>query len=327
MTDLVAISFNSKKNCLLCSRKQGFKVFDLSPFQKRFNRKFTEYGIKMIDQLGESNLFAIVRMTNPKKLYIWDDYQSKNLAEITFRQPIRVVRMFIDKLVVCCITEVVFYRFSDLEREKVIKTGRNNPNLFATTSNRNTLQTLVVSHTEPGYLLRFVFSKNPSSNNFKTFNQKPINLLQLSHNGRLVSVCTSESNLVRVFECSSGICISQLQAGKKRTTISSMVFQDLGNYIAVVTSRSFLHIFDIPRDIKQLKTKTKEKMGVTFCKIAFQKRKPIASCQIPTIPKMKLLFLAQNITIYSLNGKIYEFKYDPQNKEIISIGKPKQFMK
>lgn len=90
------ISFNQDNSCFCIGTGKGFKVFTSYPFKKLFEREYGPIGI--IEMLYRSNLLIIVKAAKKapfleEKMIIYDDHGNKSVGELTFKAPIRAIKV------------------------------------------------------------------------------------------------------------------------------------------------------------------------------------------------------------------------------------------
>lgn len=80
--------------------------------------------------LYRCNILALVGGGNsPKypsnKVMLWDDHQSKCIAELSFRTDVKGVRLKADKIIVVVESKIYVYNFSDIKLLDSIETAKN----------------------------------------------------------------------------------------------------------------------------------------------------------------------------------------------------------
>ena len=61
----------------------------------------------------------------PNKVMLWDDHQSKCIAELCFRTDVKGLRLKADKIIVVLETKIYVYNFSDIKLIDHIETVKN----------------------------------------------------------------------------------------------------------------------------------------------------------------------------------------------------------
>ena len=87
--------------------------------------------------LYRSNILALVGGgDSPKyplnKVMLWDDHQSKCIAEVSFKSDVKQVRLKTDKMIVSLEEKIYIYTFPDVKLTTVIETCKNPRGNFRT---------------------------------------------------------------------------------------------------------------------------------------------------------------------------------------------------
>jgi hypothetical protein len=112
--DLLFIGFNQDNECFTVCTNNGFIIYNVNPFVEIIRRIFND-GIGQIEMLFQCNIMALVGGgLNPRypknKVILWDDIQNKCIAELMFKQEVKVVKLRRDRIVVVLLSKVYIYR-------------------------------------------------------------------------------------------------------------------------------------------------------------------------------------------------------------------------
>ncbi|KAJ6248359.1 wd-repeat protein interacting with phosphoinosides wipi -related [Anaeramoeba flamelloides] len=300
-------SFNRKKTSFSCGLSNGFRIYNTTPFEKKCKRKFEDFGITQLELLGNSNIMAFVRSTTQKKLTIWDDYQSQEIAELEFETIITALKIFMDKIVVCCSDRIIVYRLTDLESLDRINTYQNPQGLISVTENdEEQLKVIAVPGTKKGEVIIKSYTTNSYTNVFKAFDQQ-LGQIQLNKNGTMVAVTSIEGTLIRVFDCKTQILLLQFRRGQKKANIYSMAFNEEENLLAVTSNRGSIHFFNIPSDVQEVTRKKKEKGGINYGKYGTKKDRSVLKINLTnTLPNI-IAFIENELIVIIKNGWYFKF--------------------
>ncbi|KAJ3443368.1 wd-repeat protein interacting with phosphoinosides wipi -related [Anaeramoeba flamelloides] len=315
--ELNCLSFNRKKTCFSCGLSSGFKIYNTSPFQKRFKRKFESYGITQLELLGSSNIMTFVRSSTPNKLTVWDDYQSQDIAELNFETKITALKIFMDKIVVCCSDSITVYRLTDLESLDRINTYPNPQGFISVRENaEEQLKVLAVPGTKRGEIVIKSYTDNSYTNIFKVFDQQ-LGQIQLNKDGTMVAVSSIEGTLIRVFDCKTKVLLLQFRRGKKKANIYSMAFNEEENILAVTSNRGSIHFFNVPSDAREATKKKKEKGGISYGKYGMKKERGVLKTNLTnTLPNI-ITFIGNELIVIIKNGWYFKFLVDKKRGNVV----------
>ena len=135
-SELLSVGFNQDQGCFACGTNSGFRIFNCDPFKQTYRRDFANGGIGIVEMLFRCNILALVGggrspRYSPNKVMIWDDHQSRCIGELSFRRPVKAVRMRRDRMVVVLTDKIHLYNFSDLQHIGCIPTVLNEKGLCA----------------------------------------------------------------------------------------------------------------------------------------------------------------------------------------------------
>ncbi|XVF06046.1 hypothetical protein REPUB_Repub06bG0014500 [Reevesia pubescens] len=204
--------FNQDNTCFYAATDRGFLVFNTDPYRPLLRRDF-DTGLSLLSMLFRFEVFALVGSspsasgnTNTKAL-LWDDHASRCVGELSFRSPIRSIRLRRDTIIVTLLHKIYVYNFSDLKLLHQLETTWN-PKGVCEVSQVSGPMVLVC----PGLQKGTVRIENCGSKRSKFINAHSSNItcLALTHDGRVLATASSKGTLIRVFNALDGTLIQEV---------------------------------------------------------------------------------------------------------------------
>lgn len=274
--ELLFLSFNQDYSRFVCGMQNGFKVFDTCPLKQVFERTFqrsaatttgdattatttettgagnNRCGISLIEPLFRCNLLALTGggqypYDSDKKVLIWDDYQSKHIAELEFREPIRSVRLTSCEVVVVLETRIYLYNFTDLTFLHRIETDRNPKGLCAVYCPKQrgqgcTQSVLACPAAVPGrvHVERYATKETVLIDAHRS----ALSQLSLNSDGTLLATSSTKGTLIKIFDTHSGQALKTLRRGVDQVEIFSIAFHPHSTYLCVSSDKGTVHIYN-----------------------------------------------------------------------------------
>ncbi|XVF41890.1 hypothetical protein PTKIN_Ptkin01aG0316700 [Pterospermum kingtungense] len=246
------LSFNQDNTCFYAATDRGFLVFNTDPYRPLLRRDF-EAGLSLLSMLFRFEVFALVgssptpsAATNANtKALLWDDHASRCVGELSFRSPIRSIRLRRDTIIVTLLHKIYVYNFSDLKLLHQLETT-SNPKGLCEVSQVSGPMVLVC----PGLQKGTVRVENYGSKRCKFINAHSSNItcLALTHDGRVLATASSKGTLIRVFNALDGTLIQEVRRGADRAEIYSLAFSSPAQWLAVSSDKGTVHIFSLKVD-------------------------------------------------------------------------------
>lgn len=259
--EILYVNFNQDFTCFVCGTESGFRVYNTDPFRLTSRRDFTEGGYGIIAMLFRTNITAVVGggptpSYQPNKVIIWDDRQSRVLAEFGFPSVVKAVRLRRDLIIVSVETKVYVYGFRNLNLLDSIETISNPKGLcsFAASGEKPALACLGMQrgHTLVVLYPRLYGDQHTAPPREKTLiipaHGKSIAALALNHDGTLLATASDKGTMVRVYATSSGNQIYEFRRGADRADIHSLTFSLNGEWLLVASDKGTVHLFQLDTD-------------------------------------------------------------------------------
>lgn len=234
----------------------------MDPLQLLHARDFQGAGgVGIAAMLFRSNVIALVGGGQnprypPTKVILWDDKDSKAMAELTFRTNIKSVKLRRDLVVVSLESRVYVYRFSDLALLDTLETCSS---VLSISSDPD--KAIVACAANVKGRVNIVFydpslggERNDDSSSVSPARTKITNIIahesnlavvSLSRDGSKLATASSKGTLIRVFDTVSGSKLFELRRGAERVDIYSLSFSPQNDWLAVSSDKGTIHLFPI----------------------------------------------------------------------------------
>lgn len=220
--DLLHISFNQDYGCFAAGTKTGFRIYNCDPFREIFRRDLGGEddaggqggGIGVVEMLFRCNILALVGGGNaphypPNKVMIWDDHQSRCIGELSFKSPVRGVRLRRDRIVVVLESKIFVYNFADLKLVHQIETAPNPKGLCAVSQQPGSI-VLVCPGAQKGQVR--VEHYGARKTKFINAHTSRVACFALSQDGRLIATASTKGTLVRIFNAAEGNLLQEVSS-------------------------------------------------------------------------------------------------------------------
>ncbi|KAL5227930.1 hypothetical protein ABZP36_016195 [Zizania latifolia] len=252
--DLLHISFNQDYGCFAAGTTSGFRIYNCDPLREIFRRDLASAGdngggggIGVVEMLFRCNILALVGGGDnphypPNKVMIWDDHQSRCIGELSFRSPVRGVRLRRDRIVVVLENKVFVYNFADLKLMHQIETAPNPKGLCAVSQQPGSI-VLVCPGAQKGQVR--VEHYGARKTKFINAHASRVACFALSQDGRLIATASSKGTLVRIYNAAEGNLLQEVRRGADRAEIYSLAFSNNLQYLAVSSDKGTIHVFNL----------------------------------------------------------------------------------
>ena len=242
---IVSLRFNQDQACFVCGTEKGFQIYNSLPYKDTFTRDFGG-GLGVVEMLFKSNILALVGGgTHPKyplnKVMLWDDYQTKCIGELSFKTPVKTVKMRKDILVVVLEARIYVYNFTDLKLIDGIDTCGNVKGVCALSAKDSAI--LVSPNKSVGEMCIKNYGKGETKN--MKAHKAMLSAIELNSEGTICATASTTGTLIRVFSTEDGKQIKELRRGKDHADIQSIAFDPSSRLLACFSDKGTVHIFSI----------------------------------------------------------------------------------
>ncbi|XP_031486338.1 autophagy-related protein 18a-like [Nymphaea colorata] len=246
-TSLFHLGFNQDAACFSVATDCGFQIFNSDPLTETFRRDFDGGGVGIVEMLFRSNVFALVGggpspLYPPTKVMLWEDDKDRFMAELSFRAPVRGVRLRRDRIIVILEHRIFVYGFFDLRLLHQIET-MSNPKGLCAVSQGSTSAVLVC----PGLQKGQIRVENYGSRRTKCImaHDSRVSCIALTLDGQLVATSSSKGTLIRIFSTAEGTLLQEVRRGADRADIYSLAFSSTAKWLAVSSDKGTVHVFSV----------------------------------------------------------------------------------
>lgn len=201
----------------------------------------------IVEMLFRCNLIALVGGgKNPRyptnKVFIWDDHQSRNIGELTFKNEVKAVKLRRDRVVIVLMQKVYVYRFSDLKMVDQIATLANPKGLVSLCAD-NAHNVLAVPGLVKGSVRVELYDINKAT--LIQAHETEMAVFSLNPDGTKIATASEKGTLIRVWDCGSGEPLRELRRGVDRAEIFCLSFNSGSSYLACSSDKGTVHIFSL----------------------------------------------------------------------------------
>ena len=245
--ELLHIGFNQDFGCFAVGTNTGFRIYNCDPFKETFRRDFTSGGIGVVEMLFRCNILALVgggEMPRypPNKVMIWDDHQNRNIGELSFRSPVKAVKLRRDRVVVVLERKIYVYNFHDLKLIDHIDTIQNPHGLCALCPNSNNT-ILACPGPEKGTVHLELYDVR--KNKVLVAHESDLACISLNLDGTRLATASDKGTLIRIFDTSNYTMLQELRRGMDRARILSIAFNAASQYVACSSDHGTVHVWGL----------------------------------------------------------------------------------
>ncbi|XP_062230430.1 autophagy-related protein 18a-like [Phragmites australis] len=332
--DLLHISFNQDYGCFAAGIKSGFRIYNCDPFREIFRRDLGTAGdgdggggggISVVEMLFRCNILALVGGGDnphypPNKVMIWDDHQSRCIGELSFRSPVRGVRLRRDRIIVVLENKIFVYNFADLKLVHQIETAPNPKGLCVVSQQPGSI-VLVCPGAQKGQVR--VEHYGARKTKFINAHTSRVACFALSQDGRLIATASTKGTLIRIFNAAEGNLLQEVRRGADRAEIYSLAFSNNLQYLAVSSDKGTIHVFNLKINDKPLPTPDPEiphlSPPLSFIKGVlpkyFHSEWSVAQFRLHEGEQYIVAFGHEKntVTVVGMDGSFYRCQFDPVN--------------
>lgn len=262
VNEILYVNFNQDYTCFVVGTTNGFRVYSTDPFRLTHRRDFENGGgLGVVSMLFRTNILALVGgganpRFQPHKVVLWDDQDARVIAELSFRTPVKAVRLRRDVVVVVCLNKIYVYGFRNLGSLDSIETTANPRGLCCLSVGTDRV-VLISPGMQIGQVLVIFYPKSfggdlsapvmREKTTLITAHESAIASMSTDYSGAFLATASEKGTIIRVYNTASGAKFRQLRRGADRAEIHSLIFSPTGDFLAVASDKGTVHIFAISR--------------------------------------------------------------------------------
>ncbi|KAF7804834.1 autophagy-related protein 18a-like [Senna tora] len=249
---LIKLSFNQDRACFAAATDNGFRIYDCDPFREHFRREFNggagnSGGIGHVEMLFRCNILALIGGGSnpqypPNKVMIWDDHESRCIGELSFRAPVRGVRLRRDRIIVVVEQKIFVYNFADLKLLHQIETVANPKGLCEISQLADSL-VLACPALHKGQIRVEHYTQKKTT--LVSAHDSGLACFALTLDGQLLATASTKGTLIRIFETANGTLLQEVRRGANAAEIYSLAFSSTAQWLAVSSDKGTVHVFSL----------------------------------------------------------------------------------
>jgi len=255
--EVLYVNFNQDFTCFVCGTETGFLVYNTDPLRLTSRRDFTEGGYGIVTMLYRTNITAAVGggrnpCFEPRKVIIWDDRQSRILAELTFCSIVKAVRLRRDLVIVAIENKVYVYGFRCLTLLDSIETI--NPQGLCCVSTKIEKAALACPGMQCGHVLVVLYPQafgdaSAPPPREKTLiihaHRKNLAAMTINSSGSMLATASFKGTIIRIYATATGENLHKFRRGAGRADIQSLTYSRDAEWLLVSSDKGTVHVFRV----------------------------------------------------------------------------------
>ena len=257
---MIYVSFNQNASCFALGTEKGFKVFDSFNFGRDVHERVMDGGIGIVELYYRSNYIALVgggkHPKYPKtKVVLWDDYNTKIVAEFKFTSSIKNVKLKRDKIVIVCKKKLFLFSLLTYNNLLNIDTSDNPQGLVSV--NVDPLNTVIAyltnTETIENAAIKIHHFEQGKDVVISPAYESAISYFALNYDGSLIAIASDKGTIIRIYRTNDGMFLQEFKRGKEKAEISYICFDQQCKLMAATSDRGTIHIWSMGSCIKKSK--------------------------------------------------------------------------
>ena len=327
LNEMLFVDFNQDLSCFVVGSETGYQIFHADPLQHTHSRRFDGAGgIGLVAMLYRSNVLALVGGGRnprypPTKVILWDDKESRAIAELTYRTNVKSVKLRRDIIVVGVDSKIFVYRFSDLSLLDTLESCVADLHTLVAVSGSPDRSVVACPGTVKGkvnvcvYDASVAVSTGVSAARVKTTSimahESSLAVLTLNYDGSRLATASVKGTLIRVFDTQTGNRLFELRRGAEKVDIYSIAFNATSDWLAVSSDKGTVHVFSL-RASGDMNQKSSLSSLSAVLPSYFQSQWSFAQLRVPDYRSICCFGRDMNTVVcLCADGSYYRAKFDP----------------
>ena len=319
LNEMLCVDFNQDFSCFVVGAENGYSIYQVDPLQHTRARVFDGAGgVGIVAMLYRSNVLALVGGGRnprypPTKVIMWDDKESKAIAELTFRTNVKALKLRRDMVIVGVDSKVFIYRFSDLSLiDTLDASGANGElkNLLSVSGAPDKALVACPANVKGKVNVCFYDPSRVKTTSILA-HESSLAVISLNFDGTRLATASSKGTLVRVFDTNSGSRLFELRRGAEKVDIYSISFNPQSDWLAVSSDKGTVHVFSL-RSTGDMNQKSSLSALSLVLPAYFKSQWSFAQLRVPDYRSICCFGKDPNSLItLCADGSYYRAKFDP----------------
>jgi len=329
VNEILYVNFNQDNTCFVCGTESGFRVYSTDPFHLTFRREDGS-GLGVVCMLFRTNILAFTGggknpRFQPQNVVLWDDRNTRVMAELRFKTVVRSVQLRRDLVVVATSNKVWVYSFKTLSLLHSIETSDNPKGLCCLSSGDRVV--LLCPGMQKGSVLATFYptgfgdpaaSVEKERHQIISAHESPVAAMALDASCSMIATGSEKGTIVRVYEMhGDGKPKIELRRGLDRAEIHSLAFSPTGEYLVASSDKGTVHIFAIRTGGSNMEDAANSKSSLQrlsrVLPVYFSSEWSFAQFRVHDYRNIAAFSVQHphTVIIVCANGSYYKVRFDP----------------
>ena len=239
-------NFNQNSTNFVHSHNEGYDIFKCDTLTKKISKKFIG-GLSYISVLYQCNIMCLIGSGaninySPNKILLWDDFEQKIIKILTFKSPIKKIKMYKDMIVICLSDTVYLYTFYDLVLKNFINIPNNDNGIIDIQKLYDTYVLATLDNKKGSFQIQKL--NHPD---IKTISGhiSQVGYIVFSKDGKYLATCSIKGTVIRIWDVNTFSKLQELRRGTEPATMTCICFSPSNKFLACSSTRGTIHVFKL----------------------------------------------------------------------------------